>query len=125
MTDKIFTNEADVRAALTGAMATTAMAMALDGLDESLVAEALRNYGFALNSIEMNWTISEDRPLFWVEIVRPVEEGSGDLFDWAAKEDPNLSDQFAVTYEMGSSDARFALLTQSSETATLFKMFFQ
>lgn len=125
MADKTLRTDQEVRAALSSALAESALAMALDNLDDAIVSEALRNYGYALNAMEMNWSVSEHDPLYWLEVSLPIEQGAAALQQWADSEDPNGGNQFAVTYSEGDLDARFALLTQSSHTATLFKMFFQ
>ena len=125
MADKTLKSDEEVRAALSDAIAVSALAMALDNLDDAIVSEALRNYGFALNAAEVNWSVSEHDPLYWLEVSLPIEQGTAALQQWGDSEDPNGGNQFAVTYNQGDLDARFALLTQSSHTATLFKMFFQ
>lgn len=123
MADMTFTDQVRAEAAVYAAHGATALEMFYSDVGEDVLVDTIRRHAYVKHAFNLIWTISDDQPLYWVEIESPDRTAEKRVFDFMNERGDDEWDQIIPIW-CEQNKRQLALLTQDKELAALFKVFF-
>lgn len=112
-----FTDQIGALAFIDACLGRTAHEMFYNYASDNELADTMRDYARTRDTFEDEWMVSEDAPLYFVE----VKVSDAAFVNAWVDEHGNCEEDKIIPVWYGKYDCRFALLTQNKALSVLFK----